>query len=79
MLHTTRRSETSSNGVDSIRSHGVSLTVDLSQKRKDGGALLSWKSDYIWKSDKLEIGLGIPFFLTASDSMTLVQWDDKES
>jgi hypothetical protein len=25
-LHTTRRSETPSNGVDSIRSHGVSLT-----------------------------------------------------
>jgi hypothetical protein len=51
MLHATSRSETPSNGVDSIRSHGVSLTVDLSQKRKDGGALLSWKVDYILEGD----------------------------
>jgi len=68
MLHATSRSETPSNGVDSIRSHGVSLTVDLSQKRKGRGALLSWKVDYIWKVT-VGIGLGIPS-LAASYSMT---------
>ena len=61
MLHAARRSETPSNGVDSIRSHGVSPTVDLSQKRT--GCTPQLESDYIWK---VTVGIGLGDSLSRS-------------